>query len=215
MAGPPTPSRPIVATDDSATFDSLMPHRVHDILVVASPYDAFVIEEGGRLTELILNEYVSLNLTDAPAVTRAATAADALTHLAHKRFDLIFTMVHAGGMDGFTFARKAKELDPHTPVAMLAFDTGEMERLLSQSQRSGVDYMFTWHGDARLCQPRRRHRLFDRYRRRCQQCGDRIVGRRGRCLRGIGGRRLLCRLGTGLQHRGGHGTIRCRRCRQL
>lgn len=148
MPDPIQPAPPLA--DASATFDSLMPHRVHDILVVASPYDAFIIEEGGRLTELILNEYVTLNLTDAPSVTRAATAADALTHLAHKRFDLIFTMVHAGGMDGFTFARKAKELDPHTPVAMLAFDTGEMERLLTLSQRNGVDYMFTWHGDARL-----------------------------------------------------------------
>ena len=62
----------------TAAFDSLMPHRVHDILVVASSYDAFVLEEGGRLTELILNEYVSLNLTYAPSITRASSAEEAL-----------------------------------------------------------------------------------------------------------------------------------------
>ena len=63
---------------NEVSFERLIPHRVRDILVVASSYDAFVIEEGGRLTELILNEYVSLNLSDGPRVTRVASADEAL-----------------------------------------------------------------------------------------------------------------------------------------
>ena len=30
-------------------FQDLMPNRVHEILLVASPYDAFILEEDGLL----------------------------------------------------------------------------------------------------------------------------------------------------------------------
>ncbi len=133
-----------------ATFDSLMPHRVHDILVVASHYDAFVIEEGGRLTELVLNEYVSLNLSGAPRVIHAATAEEALELLMQKRFDLVFTMLRVGSMNGFAFGRKVKMLDHTIPVVMLAFDIGELERMPRAVGREGIDHVFTWQGDARI-----------------------------------------------------------------
>lgn len=133
-----------------ATFDSLMPHRVHDILVVASPYDAFVIEEGGHLTELILNEYVSLNLSFAPSLTRASSAEEALDLLMKKRFDVVFTLLQVGTMDGFAFGRKIKSLDPSIPVVLLAFDHAQLERRLAQTPWDGVDHLFIWQADARL-----------------------------------------------------------------
>ena len=55
-------------------FQDLMLHRVHEILMVASPYDSFILEEDGRLTEQILHEYLGMNLSYAPRVWRAATA---------------------------------------------------------------------------------------------------------------------------------------------
>ena len=42
-------------------FQDLMSHRVHEILLVASPYDAFILEEDGNLTEQILTEYIWIN----------------------------------------------------------------------------------------------------------------------------------------------------------
>jgi hypothetical protein len=54
-------------------FQHLMPHRMQEILLVASMYDAFTLEEGGRLTELLLSEYRELNLSFPPRVTRAST----------------------------------------------------------------------------------------------------------------------------------------------
>jgi DNA-binding NarL/FixJ family response regulator len=133
-----------------AGFDSLMPHRAHDILVVASDYDAFVIEEGGRLTELILGEFVSLNLHTAPSITRVATAEQALELLHQRRFDLVLTMLWAGEVDAFTFGRRVKSIDPRVPVVVLAFDTRELARLQPVSPRDGVDETFIWWGDARL-----------------------------------------------------------------
>ena len=70
------------ARSEDVSFERLIPHRVRDILVVASAYDAFILEEGGHLTELVLNEYVNLNLSDGPRVTRVDSAEEALRNLA-------------------------------------------------------------------------------------------------------------------------------------
>lgn len=133
------------------SFERLIPHRVRDILVVASSYDAFVIEEGGRLTELILNEYVSLNLSDGPRVTRVASADEALILAEHQRFDLIITMSRVGSLDGLRLAKRLKSIDSSTPIVLLAFDLGELERLKEETQTEhAVDHVFLWSGDARL-----------------------------------------------------------------
>ena len=55
----------------------LIRHRVHEILLVASEYDAFIIEEDESLTEQILHEYVGMDLNYAPRVTRVYTASEA------------------------------------------------------------------------------------------------------------------------------------------
>ena len=59
-------------------FQELILHRVHEILLVASPYDAFTLEQDGQLTEQILHEYMGMNLSYAPRVWRASTAANAM-----------------------------------------------------------------------------------------------------------------------------------------
>ena len=55
-------------------FQDLMQYRVHEILLVASPYDAFILEEDGKLTEQILSEYLGMNLSYAPRVWNASSA---------------------------------------------------------------------------------------------------------------------------------------------
>ena len=136
--------------DHAGGFDHLMRRRVHEVLVLASPYDGFVIEEGGRLTELILSEYISLNLTEAPHVTRATDAAQALRLLETKSFDLVFTMLRVGGMDGLRFAREAKALRPTLKVVLLAFDAGEFGEISTLGAPTPIDHVFTWSGDATL-----------------------------------------------------------------
>ena len=55
----------IMPSKNKATinFQDLMLNRIHDILLVASPYDAFILEEDGRLTQQILYEYLGMNLS--------------------------------------------------------------------------------------------------------------------------------------------------------
>ncbi len=134
----------------TAAFDSLMPHRVHDILVVASSYDAFILEEGGRLTELILNEYVSLNLTYAPSITRASSAEEALEFIEKKHFNLILSMLWSGSAEAFDFGLRIKQIDPRVPVVMFAFDAREVRRLQLDRAAQGYDEIFTWSGDTGL-----------------------------------------------------------------
>ena len=57
-----------VGNNSQTDFQDLMPHRIHEILLVASPYDAFILEEDGHLTEQILTEYIGMNFNYAPRV---------------------------------------------------------------------------------------------------------------------------------------------------
>ena len=62
-------------------FQDLMQYRIHKILLVASPYDAFILEEDGKLTEQILTEYIGMNLSYAPRVWNATSAKSAMDML--------------------------------------------------------------------------------------------------------------------------------------
>ena len=78
-----------VGNNDKIDFQDLMGHRVHEILLVASPYDAFILEEDGHLTEQILTEYIGMNFNYAPRVTRVRTGYQAMQIIKKKKFDLV------------------------------------------------------------------------------------------------------------------------------
>ena len=67
-----------IANKSKIDFQDLMPHRIHEILLVASAYDAFILEEDGHLTEQILTEYIGMNFNYAPRVTRVSTGQDTI-----------------------------------------------------------------------------------------------------------------------------------------
>ena len=71
------------------SFQALMQHRVFNVLLIASPYDAFMMEEDGRVEEQLYNEYVALNLSSPPRVNRASTMTEALEMMRQKPFDLV------------------------------------------------------------------------------------------------------------------------------
>ena len=59
-------------------FQNLMQRRIFNVLLIASTYDAFMMEEDGRVEEQLYNEYVSLNLSSPPRVTRVSNISEAL-----------------------------------------------------------------------------------------------------------------------------------------
>ena len=86
-------------------FYKLMSHRVHEILLVASPYDAFILEEDGGLTEQIMTEYIGMNFNYAPRVTRASTAAGAMEYLSKDKFDLVIVMLRIEDTDPISLGK--------------------------------------------------------------------------------------------------------------
>ncbi len=130
-------------------FDKLMPFRIREVLLVAAPYDSFLLADDDALTELVFSEYLDLNLRYAPRVTRVSSAEEALGRLGKERFDLVITMSSAGSLDLGGFAREAKRLVPDLPVIVLALNMTDAARL-SEADRAAVDRVFVWLGDPRV-----------------------------------------------------------------
>jgi DNA-binding NarL/FixJ family response regulator len=132
------------------TFHELMAYRVREVLLVSSPYDAFTLEEDGRLTERLFLEYAELNLSSAPRITHASTGARALELLGERRFDLVITMVRVEDVDVNAFARLAKAAHPELPVVLLSFSEADLKRFPGGVDRTVLDGVFVWTGDARI-----------------------------------------------------------------
>ena len=133
------------------SFASLMTQRIYNILLVASKYDAFSLEEDGRIDEQIFNEYTALNLRNAPRFTLASTLAEARDLHAGRHFELVI-MMPTGDNDGmFELAREFKSRRPHVPIVLLTPFSGEMlRRVFGREQFEGIDYVFSWLGETDL-----------------------------------------------------------------
>jgi len=150
MAEPP-PVETAADTDLSfKVFHELMARKVADILLVSSPYDAFIMEEEGRLAERIILEYRGLNLSRPPRLTWVATAGEALKALAEKRFDLVITMPRLNDMDAYALGRAAKARQPDLPVFMLTHSAAQLHGQQVDVDTSGIDRHFVWLGNSDL-----------------------------------------------------------------
>ena len=129
-------------------FQDLMPHRIHEILLVASPYDAFILEEDGHLTEQILTEYIGMNFTYAPRVNRVSTGQEALKLMREKKFDLVIVMLRIEDQDPISLGKTIKANFPKKPVVLLAFDETELKQLPSVISAKSINRTFIWSGDA-------------------------------------------------------------------
>ena len=132
------------------SFANLMQKRVFNVLLVASRYDAFIMEEDGRVEEQIYFEYVSLNLSSPPRVKQVTTNEEAFEELAMKRYDLIITMPGVDCSETFTQAKAMKRLYPYIPIVVLTPFSHEVSRRIAKEDLSGVDYVFSWLGNVDL-----------------------------------------------------------------
>ena len=131
-------------------FQDLMQKRIFNVLLIASTYDAFMMEEDGRVEEQLYFEYISLNLSSPPRVTRVSNSAEAIELLATKSFDLVIMMPGNDVTETFSGARTIKELHPEQPIIVLTPFSKEVSRRLSNEDFSGIDYVFSWLGNVDL-----------------------------------------------------------------
>jgi len=130
-------------------FHKLMRNRIHKVLLVCSSYDAFTLEEDGRIEEQLFNEYIQLSLHHPPQIIHAATAEKALKMLNTTYIDIVITMLNVGEkFDAFEFAKEIKKKYSKKPVVVLTPFSREVTVRLSNEDLSGIDYVFSWLGQA-------------------------------------------------------------------
>jgi len=144
-------ANPITTEEKKQTnFQDLMLYRIHEILLVASPYDAFILQEDGRLTQQILYEYLGMNLSYAPRVWHARNGTEALERLSARKYDLVIVMMRIADMDPISFGAKVKKKYPKKPVVLLAFDESEIKLLPEERLKKYINKVFIWSGNANV-----------------------------------------------------------------
>ena len=131
-------------------FVSLMTRRIFNVLLIANPYDAFMLEDDGRIEEKIFNEYTSLSLRYPPRFTQVSTAEEAMDQLASRSYDLIIYMPGTGENEGFGVAHHIKLQFAHIPMVILTpFSHGITQRI-AHEDLTPFEYVFCWLGNTDL-----------------------------------------------------------------
>jgi len=133
-----------------ARFDSLMPFKVKDILLVSSLYDMYILREDGQIAHMVLSEYTEFNLSNAPTIKRVSSGEEALELLKERKFDLIIIFRSLGETDIASFSRKAKLSCPGIPVVLLAFHARELQMLEDKGGARAIDKAFIWSGESQI-----------------------------------------------------------------
>ncbi len=132
------------------SFQDLMQKRIFNVLLIAAPYDAFIMEEDGRVEEQLYFEYVSLNLSSPPRVSRVAHVSEALDAMAQKQFDMVIAMPGVDISETFDGAAAIKEAHPNVPFVVLTPFSKEVSRRLANQDLTHIDYVFSWLGNVDL-----------------------------------------------------------------
>lgn len=132
------------------TFANLMMRRIYNVLIVANPYDAFILEDDGRIEEKIYNEYMELGLRYPPMFTRVSTTEEAMHVMHTTNIDLVICMPGTADNDAFSVARSIKQAFKDIPCVVLTpFSHGITKRMQNEDLRI-FDYVFCWLGNTNL-----------------------------------------------------------------
>ncbi len=143
------------ATDDDEFrvlrgFQELMQRRVRRILLVSTLYDSFILTEDGQLNEALLNQFVDLNLSHNPDVSRVGSGAEAVQLLAeHGHYDLVISSIQLGDMDAAELAVRMRAADIQVPLVVLAYNNRELTEFNATHPEFGAR-VFMWQGDVRI-----------------------------------------------------------------
>ncbi len=132
------------------SYQELMQERIINVLLICSNYDAFMLEEDGRINEKIFLEYTSKNLRYPPQFTQASSSEKAFDLLEKKKFDLVITMLNVGKIDAFEMAKKVKRRYTDIPIVVLTHFSREVTMKLANEDLSSIDYVFCWLGNPGL-----------------------------------------------------------------
>ncbi|MCF0243193.1 MAG: phosphoenolpyruvate synthase [Bacteroidaceae bacterium] len=132
------------------TFMNLMTRRIFNVLIIANPYDAFMLEDDGRVDEKIFNEYMELGLRYPPTFRQVSTTEEAKAVLNTTDVDLVICMPGNADNDAFTVAHEVKEQFPAIPCVVLTPFSHGITRRIEHEDLSIFEYVFCWLGNTNL-----------------------------------------------------------------
>jgi len=144
MANPLIAQLPRKYYFDDIPFSKLMRKRIHKVLLIASNYDAFILESDGRIDERIFNEYTSLNLSNPPEFIQVPSEELAIKAFESEHIDLVICMLTLEDSDSFELAKNIKQKKPAIPIVVLTPFSREVTLKLSNEDLSIIDYIFWW-----------------------------------------------------------------------
>ncbi|MEG1546281.1 MAG: PEP/pyruvate-binding domain-containing protein, partial [Bacteroides sp.] len=132
------------------SFANLMTKRIFNILLIANPYDAFMLEDDGRIDEKIFNEYTELSLRYPPRFTQVSTEEETWAQLDNMSFDLVICMPGTDNSDTFDIARSIKAKYRHIPLVVLTPFSHGITKRIANEDLSDFEYVFCWLGNTDL-----------------------------------------------------------------
>lgn len=132
------------------TFLNLMQRRIFNVLIIANPYDAFMLEDDGRVDEKIFSEYMQLGLRYPPSFTQVCTIEEASEAIGKATYDLIICMPGNADNDAFDVAHSVKQITPNTPCVVLTPFSHGINKRMENLDLSIFDYVFCWLGNTEL-----------------------------------------------------------------
>lgn len=132
------------------SFVNLMTRRIFNVLIVANPYDAFMLEDDGRIDEKIFDEYMDLGLRYPPTFTQVSTTEEAHEVMRDNNFDLVICMPGNADNDAFDVARAVKAYSPQVPCVVLTPFSHGIAKRMQDEDLSIFDYVFCWLGNTNL-----------------------------------------------------------------
>lgn len=131
-------------------FVDLMQNRICNVLLIANPYDAFMLEDDGRIDEKIFSEYAKLGLRFPPRFIQVSTEEQVSEQMRYGNIDLVICMPAAENNDVFDIARSVKAAYPAVPIVVLTPFSHGVTRRMKDEDLSAFEYVFCWLGNTEL-----------------------------------------------------------------
>ena len=135
-------------------FTDLMQRRICNVLLIANPYDAFMLEDDGRVDEKIFAEYAKLGLRFPPRFIQVSSREESEAHMNRGDIDLVIVMParSASGQDEdvFEIAQGIKQAYENVPIVVLTPFSHGITARMQEVDLSIFEYVFCWLGNTDL-----------------------------------------------------------------
>ena len=131
------------------SFKQLMQNRIHNVLIICSNYDFYLLEEDGRIDEQIFIEYASLNLRYPPNILHANSLENTYKVLESNQVELVIIWLDVSEQF-YELSNSIKDVFPNIPTVALSHYPYELHKLLDKKDRHNIDYVFHWNGNTNI-----------------------------------------------------------------